>query len=192
MEEIFFRALARSDLPLMHEWLQRPHVRRWWRESRTLEDVERLYGPTIDGEEPTQMFVIEVDGRPVGSIQTYLVSDYPEWIGEEPGVAGVDLFIADEELTGHGLGPRILTEFMRTVVFADPGTTACVAAPDVANAASLRAFEKAGFEPVRKIDGENGPELLLRAEREIVARHRPERNRLHLRLSFRNGADGEE
>ena len=82
----------------------------------------------------------------------------------------IDLFIADEELTGRGLGPRILTEFMRTVVFADPGTTACVAAPDVANAASLRAFEKAGFEPVRRIDGENGPELLLQAERENVLR----------------------
>ena len=114
------------------------------------------------------MFVIEIDGRPVGSIQTYLVSDYPEWIGDEPGVAGVDLFIADEGLTGRGIGPRILVEFMLTVVFVDPATTACVAAPDVANAASLRAFEKAGFRPEREIAGEHGPELLLRAERENV------------------------
>ena len=109
--------------------------------------------------------MIEIDGNPAGSIQAYLVSDYPEWIGPDPGVAGIDLFIADEERTGRGLGPRILTEFVREVVFADPDTTACVAAPDVANAPSLRAFEKAGFRPVREIAGDDGPELLMRLER---------------------------
>ena len=149
----------------MHEWLQREHVRRWWRDARTPDDVAAHYGPAIDGDEPTQMFVIEIDGNPAGSIQACLVSDYPEWIGPDPGVAGIDLFIADEERTGRGLGPRILTEFVREVVFADPDTTACVAAPDVANAASLRAFEKAGFRPVREIAGDDGPELLMRLER---------------------------
>jgi aminoglycoside 6'-N-acetyltransferase len=168
VEEISFRSMVREDLPLMWEWLQREHVHRWWRESRTLEDVEARYGPALDGEEPTRMFVIEIDGRPAGSIQTYLVSDYPEWIGDEPGVAGVDLFIAEEDLTGRGLGPRILTAFMLTIVFADPETTACVAAPDVGNAASLSAFEKAGFVLEREIVGDHGPERLLRAERENV------------------------
>src|SRR5690349_18635881 len=103
MEEISFRPMTRADLPVVHEWLNREHVRRWWRDSRRLEQVEARYGPAIDGDEPTQMFVIEIDGRPAGSIQTYLVSDYPDWIGDEPGVAGVDLFIAEEELTGRGL-----------------------------------------------------------------------------------------
>jgi lysine N-acyltransferase len=109
--------------------------------------------------------VIEIDGQSAGSIQTYLVSDYPEWIGAERGVAGVDLFIADEGLTGRGLGPRILTEFVRTVVFADPVVTSCVASPDVDNAASIRAFEKAGFAPVREILDEGRPGLLMRIER---------------------------
>ena len=165
MNAIAFRPLTREDLPLMTEWLGREHVRRWWRDARTPEAVAAAYGPAIDGSEPTRMFVIEVDGRPAGSIQTYLASDYPEWIGDEPGVAGVDLFIADEALTGRGLGPRILVEFLREVVFADPSTTACAAAPDVANAASIRAFEKAGFTPVHEIPGEHGPELLMRFER---------------------------
>jgi RimJ/RimL family protein N-acetyltransferase len=165
MEEISFRPMTRDDLPLIHEWLQREHVRRWWRESRRLEDVSARYGPSIDGQEPTRMYVIEFDGRPGGSIQTYLVSDYPEWIGDEPGVAGVDLFIADESMTGRGLGPRILTEFVCAAVFADPAVTACVAGVDVDNAASLRAFEKAGFRPVREIIDEGRPELLMRVDR---------------------------
>jgi hypothetical protein len=35
------------------------------------------------------MYVIELDGRAGGMIQTYLASDHPEWIGDEPGVAGL-------------------------------------------------------------------------------------------------------
>jgi RimJ/RimL family protein N-acetyltransferase len=167
-ETITFRPMTRGDLPLMCDWLGREHVRRWWRDARTPEAVEAAYGAAIDGTEPTRMFVIEIGGRAAGSIQTYLVSDYPEWIGDEPGVAGVDLFIGEQGMTGRGLGPRILTEFLRTVVFADPDTTACVAAPEAGNAASLRAFEKAGFRPLREIEGDNGPELLLRAKRENV------------------------
>ena len=157
--------MTRADLPVVHEWLNRDHVSRWWRDSRRLDDVEGRYGPAIDGDEPTRMFVIEIDGRPAGSIQTYLVSDYPDWIGDEPGVAGVDLFIAEEELTGRGLGTRVLAQFVRTVVFADPAVSSCVASPHAENAASIRAFEKAGFRPVREIIEEGGPGLLMSIDR---------------------------
>ena len=165
MEAISFRPMTRADLPIVHEWLNREHVRRWWRDSGRLEHVEARYGPAIDGDEPTQMFVIEIDGRPAGTIQTYLLSDYPDWIGDEPGVAGVDLFIAVEELTGRGLGTRILTGFVRDVVFASPAVTACVASLNVRNHQSRRAFDKAGFSPVREILDEGHLELLMRKER---------------------------
>lgn len=165
MAEISFTSLTRADLPLVAEWLQRDHVRRWWRDRSTLEAVEAQYGPAIDGADPTRMFLIVVDGREAGLIQTYLAADHPDWIGSEPGVAGVDLFIADEDLTGRGLGPRILAEFVSTVVFADPSVTACAASPELGNNVSIRAFEKAGFRRVRELPGEYAPELLMRLER---------------------------
>jgi RimJ/RimL family protein N-acetyltransferase len=165
MESITFRRLAREDFALLHEWLNRDHVRRWWREQPTPEEVEAKYGPRTSRDEKVDVYVIELDGRPEGMIQTYLVSDHPEWIGDEPGVAGVDLFIADEGRTGRGLGPRIVTEFLRSVVFAAPTTTACATSPEVTNTVSIRAFEKAGFARVREIPGEWGPELLMRVER---------------------------
>ena len=67
------------DLSRLHEWLQRPHVRRWWREGETYEEVVEHYLPSIEGREPTQLYLIALEARPVGFIQTYLVSDYPEW-----------------------------------------------------------------------------------------------------------------
>jgi RimJ/RimL family protein N-acetyltransferase len=145
---IGFRTLEEADLRLLHEWLRREHVRRWWDDHSSYEDVAEHYLPAIEGRKPADLYLILLDDRPVGFIQTYLVADYPDFaarVGLGVGVAGVDLFIGEEELTGKGLGSEVLRAFVRDVVFAESGTTACIADPDVRNAASIRAFEKADF-----------------------------------------------
>lgn len=167
---LHFRRLTADDLPLLHEWLQREHVRRWWTDRETYEDVVEHYLPAIDGREPTELYLIVLDGRAVGFIQAYLAADNPEWealVQAEPEVAGVDLFIAEEELTGRGLGTEVLRRFVREIVFAAPATTACLADPDAENTASLRAFEKAGFRRVRDFldPGEGRTHTLMRLDR---------------------------
>lgn len=169
--DVAFRALRADDLPLVHEWLQREHVRRWWGDAyEQLDAVVDHYLPAIDGRDPTDLYAILVDGEPQGLIETYLVADYPEYechVQVGPRVAGVDLFIADAALTGHGLGPRILDEFVRSVVFVRDDVDAVIAAPRCENAASIRAFEKAGFTRVRITTDpeEPGPHQLLRRDR---------------------------
>ena len=149
VSSIEFRPMTADDLPLLHEWLQRPHVSRWWGESRTLEGVVDHYQPAIDGRDPTDHYIAVLDGRPVGMLQTYLVSDYPphaKLMGiDDAATAGADILVGEEELTGQGLGTEILRRFVSEIVFACPETTSCIADPDVANIASVRAFEKAGF-----------------------------------------------
>ncbi len=161
---IGFRPMTAEDLRLLHTWLQREHVKRWWRDTETYEEVVEHYLPGLE-----EHYVIAVDGRPVGMIQTYFVADYPEWqqIVEEggDGVAGVDLLIGEEELTGRGLGPRILEAFLRDVVFRRPDTTACVATVEEANRRSWRAFEKAGFHHVRDVEEDGLPHRLMRIDR---------------------------
>jgi len=146
---IEFRPMVADDLPLLHEWLQRPHVRRWWGEPRTLEGVVEHYQPAIDGREPTDHYLALLDGRPVGMVQTYLVADYPphaELMGVDGrDTAGLDILIGDEALVGRGLGTEILRRFIDDIVFSSPETISCVADPDERNLASIRAFEKAGF-----------------------------------------------
>jgi aminoglycoside 6'-N-acetyltransferase len=162
--DVQFRPLQAADLPLLHVWLQREHVRRWWRDSRTLDETVAHYLPAIRGEEPTDHYVIVVDGRDVGMIETYLVSDHPEWesiveVGQ--GVAGVDLLIGEEDLVGHGLGPAVLRAFARDQVRAP----VVVAAVDQENRRSWRAFEKAGFIYSRDVEEEGRPHRLMRLER---------------------------
>jgi RimJ/RimL family protein N-acetyltransferase len=103
-------------------------------------------------------------------IQTYLVTDYPDFaalIEEGEGTAGLDLFIGNEAQTGKGLGTEMIRRFVEEIVFARPETTACVADPDVKNRASMRAFEKADFRAVREfVDPEDGQvHALVRRER---------------------------
>lgn len=163
---IEFTPLAESDFPLLRDWLGREHVRLWWRDP--IEETVEECLAAIEGREPTDHYLIVLDGRPVGMIQTYAASDYPEWeeivqVGD--GVAGVDLLVGEVELIGGGLGPRVLREFARRVVFTDPGTSACIATVEDANRRSRRAFEKAGFRHVRDVEEEGLPCRLIRLDR---------------------------
>jgi len=157
--------LREEDLPLVRGWLGREHVRRWWRDSVD-EAIDKRRQGIEEGR--TDQYLIVVDARPAGLIQTYLVADSPEWeelVGAEPGLAGVDLLIGEEELVGRGLGREVLRAFAREVVFARPETSACVATVEESNRRSWRAFEKAGFRHVGDIEEEGVPHRLLRLER---------------------------
>jgi aminoglycoside 6'-N-acetyltransferase len=163
---IEFEPLRKDDLPLVREWLGREHVREWWRDR--IEDSMAEYEQSMAGLDPSDHYLILVDGRPVGMIETYLVSDHPEWeaiVQVGKGVAGVDLLIGEQQLTGRGLGPRVLEAFVRDVIFANPATDACIAAVDEDNRRSWRAFEKAGFEYVRDVEEEGRPHRLMRLDR---------------------------
>ena len=168
---IGFRPLTADELPLLYEWLQREHIQRWWTDRETYDEVVQHYLPAIEGSEPTDLYLILSDGLPVGFVQTYRVSDYPEYrdlVAVEEGVAGVDLFVAEPELTGRGFGSEALRRFVSDIVFSDPEIHACVADPDAENIASLRAFEKAGFRVVRRfVDPSDNDKLhaLLRLDR---------------------------
>lgn len=163
-----FRAMELDDLRLMHRWLQRPHVNRWWGRRETYEEVLDRYLPAIDGRDPTDLFLVLLEGREIGFIETYLVEDYPGYatlIGVGDGTAGVDLFIAERSLTGQGIGSEILRRFVSEIVFAKATTRRCVAGPEAANVASMRAFEKAGFHVVREFVEDGRPHVLVQLDR---------------------------
>jgi aminoglycoside 6'-N-acetyltransferase len=162
---IEFRPLREDDLPLVRGWLEREHVRRWWRDPID-EAIDKRRQGIEEGR--TEQYLIVVEGRPAGLIQTYLVADSPDWeeiVGAESGLAGVDLLIGVEELVGRGFGPEVLRAFAREVVFANPETNACVATVEEPNRRSWRAFEKAGFRHIRDVEEDGLPHRLLRLER---------------------------
>ncbi len=153
--------MVADDLRLLHEWTRRPHALRWYGDHGSYEDVVTHYLPAIEGSDPTDHYIVVLDDAPVGMVQTYVVTDHPDYatvIGvEDTETAGVDIIIGEEEVTGKGLGTEVLRRFVDKVVFARPETMRCVADPDVENLASMRAFEKAGFRVVKEfVDPSDG------------------------------------
>jgi aminoglycoside 6'-N-acetyltransferase len=164
---ISFRPLTKEDLPTLRTWLETPHVKEWWRDD--VETSIKEYGKEIEEGSATSFFVIVVDGRSVGMIQSYRVDAYDEY---RAGVriddaAAVDLLIGNTSLTGSGLGPRVLSAFVEQVVkHRYPEARFLVASPSVHNVRSIRAFEKAGFvkKHVAHFPSEPDPEQVMALE----------------------------
>jgi aminoglycoside 6'-N-acetyltransferase len=151
--EIDFRPLAPQDLPAIATWLGREHVARWWQEDADLDAVAERYRPGLVGTDPTDRFVVVVDGRDVGMIQSYRTDDHPDWhatIASSglvlPASAGIDYFIGERDLIGRGVGTEMVSAFTALVFARYPEVACIVVTPQAANAASCRVLEKAGYE----------------------------------------------
>ncbi len=169
--ELGFRLLARADFGDLERWLSAPHVRLWWGEPLDASGLENEFGPCIDGVDPTLVFLTTLAHRPVGMVQTYLLSDNPEYeaaVGVKEA-AGMDLFIGEPALLGLGLGKAIVRSFVHDIGWvAFPGVKRYMAGPSARNLRSRRTFEAAGFVCLRMADvpGEPDPEAVMVLERD--------------------------
>ncbi len=162
--------MREEDLPLARRWLLEPHVRRWWHDDPNERDYPegtiRDWLPRLRGEDATELYVISLDERPIGMIQSYRLQDEPEYVTEigevdEPAIS-VDLFIGLPELIGKGHGPALLRVFVRNAL-RRYDVDYCVIGPARANVAAIRAYEKAGSRYLREYreDDTTDPEHVL-------------------------------
>jgi RimJ/RimL family protein N-acetyltransferase len=162
-----FRPLTRADLPLLHEWLTRPHVAEWWSPPPSREEVEEEFGPLVDEQATTRPYIVWADGTPVGYIQSYVAMGSGEgwWPDErDPGVRGIDQFLAHFDQLGRGLGTAMVQAFVQRL-FTNPRVTRIQTDPSPENGRAIRCYEKAGFHTVREIDTPDGPALFMICDR---------------------------
>jgi aminoglycoside 6'-N-acetyltransferase len=175
---VVLRPMTRDDFPALAIWLRAPHVEPWFPwvhgEATPTEAVEAEYGPCIDGIDPTELFVIETEGRPVGFMQRYRISDNPSWAaalsaasessgaagessaaaGESSGAAvpaptgaavGFDYAIGVLDATGRGVGTEAIRQLLADTFGRYPDVDRVIVAMQQANRASWRALERVGF-----------------------------------------------
>jgi aminoglycoside 6'-N-acetyltransferase len=149
---ISFVPLTRSDFDLVTRWLAEPAIERWWHDDSSPAGIEAQYGPSIDGLDPTQVFIAWLDDQALGLIQRYRVDDEPEFGAElkaacdiPPGALSIDYFVADPARRGRGLGSHMIAALVADAWSAYPDAPAVIVPIAAANRRSRRALERAGF-----------------------------------------------
>jgi aminoglycoside 6'-N-acetyltransferase len=126
------RPLAAGDEAELLRIHSIPEVARWW-------DEPEPGFPFSDDPESTRL-VIEVDGRVAGMIQ-YAEEPTPKYRH-----ASIDLFL-DPSFWNRGHGTEAVRRVVRLLID-ERGHHRITIDPAAANAAAIRAYEKAGFRPV--------------------------------------------
>jgi RimJ/RimL family protein N-acetyltransferase len=139
-------------------------VREWWGAPPTLEELRGEYAPLLGGDGPHRAYLALRDGAPFGFVQSYTPAachDDGYWLDEhDPGVRGVDQFLASADDLGRGLGTAMVRAFTDRLL-AEPGVTRVQTDPAPHNARAVRCYEKAGFRAAGEVDTPDGRALLM-------------------------------
>lgn len=162
-KDLGFRPLRTDDLPMLREWLGRPHVAEWWGAAPTQAEVEDDYAPMLAPDATDRGYIVLWDGEPVGFIQSYVVMGSGDgwWMDErDPGARGIDQFLAHADQLNRGLGSAMIRTFVDRL-FLDPAVTRVQSDPSPRNLRAIRCSLKAGFHEHGEITTPDGPALLL-------------------------------
>ena len=162
-----FQKLSEADLPLLAESLARPHVAAWWHGCESLEEVRAEFLPLLADDSSVIPYLAYYDDVAVGYFQSYVaIAAGDGWWPDErdPGVRGIDQFLADGERLGQGIGTQMVRDFA-LFLFRDPSVTRIQADPAPTNARAIRCYEKAGFRRAGLVTTPDGPAMLMTMER---------------------------
>jgi len=162
--------MTEQDLPLLHEWLQQPHIVEWWggeAKRPTFAQTRALYLPSLLAAERVTPYIAMLDDEPIGYAQSYVALGAGDgWWEEEtdPGVRGIDQSLGRPELLGRGFGTQLVTALVERL-FADPAVSRIQTDPSPANLRAIRCYEKAGFRRLRTIVTPDGPAAYMVRDR---------------------------
>lgn len=164
------RMMTEADLPLLHDWLNRPHIKVWWGEDApSLEEVLHDYAPrrmALDHETP---YIALLGDRPIGFAQSYVALGCGDGWWEDvtdPGLRGIDQFIGEAGLLNQGLGTRMVRALAERL-FEDPAVTRIQTDPSPNNPRAIRCYEKAGFRRAGNIITPDGPAVYMLLDRPL-------------------------
>ena len=166
--EFSFRLMTESDLPMLHNWLNRPHIVEWWGgEEPSMEAVYEEYLPHLRGKTNVTPYIAMLGALPIGYAQSYVAMGSGDgwWENEtDPGVRGIDQSISEPDLLGRGIG-TILVRTLVNQLFQDPSVTKVQTDPSPKNLRAIRCYQKAGFRIVENIITPDGPAVYMVQER---------------------------
>ncbi len=141
-----FKELVESDLPLIKDWLQQPHISKWF---DTNEWINEIFSNMIS--DWVWYFQAELDSIPVGFTQYYNTSKAPKgsWSSQQAGTIGIDFFIGNPSFLGKGYGILLVNNFVEFVI-KNANPKRIIADPDKDNIKSQHILKRCGFRLEKK------------------------------------------
>lgn len=179
---VTLRLLTTEDLPMLHEWLNRPHIVEWWggeAERPTFADVVQHYTPRIHAEEAVTPYIALLGEEPIGYAQSYVALGSGDgwWEDEtDPGVRGIDQSLANPMQLNKGLGTKLVRALVERL-FADPAVTKIQTDPAPNNHRAIRCYEKVGFVQEKIITTPDGSAVYMVLTRQAFERGRQQHAR---------------
>lgn len=158
LPNVAFLPLGPTHLPLLHAWLQQPHVREFWDDGdRTPEQVQRHY---FRAGRTTLPFVIAANEQLAGYIQAYPVppdSEYAAWRAPTGETWGIDLFIGEPAWLRRGLAVPLVLAFLQELRGLRPRLARVLIDPETRNVRARHVYARAGFAEV----GRRGQQVMM-------------------------------
>ena len=188
LPRVELRPLRREDFPLLSRWLAEPLVARWWNDDASPDAVEADFGPVVDGEDPTAVYLAEHQGWVFGLVQVFRLDDEPEYAAElstvcpvPAGALSLDYLVGEPDARGRGLGTAMIAAAVARGFADHPDAGEVLVPVSAANEASWRALERAGgtryavgeLEPDNPVDSRD--HVVHRFVRPTADSHRPPR-----------------
>jgi AacA4 family aminoglycoside N(6')-acetyltransferase len=164
------RLMTQQDLPMLHDWLNRPHIVQWWGGESArpgLDEVYAAYAPDILSKQGVTPYIVMLGPAPIGYAQSYVAMGSGDgWWQDvtDSGVRGIDQSIAEPGLLDKGLGTAMVRALVDRL-FRDPAVTKVQTDPSPDNLRAIRCYQKAGFRIVRHITTPDGPAVYMLRER---------------------------
>ncbi len=166
-----FDPLTQQHLPMLREWLLRPHVAQWWGDAESIAELHSDYILAAGEPNATRAYIAKLGAEPIGFIQSYVVmgSGGGWWEDEtDPGARGIDQFLCEARQLNQGIGRRMIRAFVSRL-FGDAGVSVIQTDPDPTNLRAVRCYAAAGFRAVTPVITPDGPALLMRCTRQSLA-----------------------
>lgn len=164
MTKITFKSLSVSDLDLLYQWFQVPHVKQWYARgtSYSREMINEKYHKRINDPDIPN-YIIYLDHQPIGYIQFYKVSkSLPDGVNDYQHelfskydankMIGIDMFIGETDYLGKHIASRALSEFI-SLYLQDYETI--IVDPLKTNRHAIAFFTRNKFKKFQLNEGEN-------------------------------------
>jgi AacA4 family aminoglycoside N(6')-acetyltransferase len=172
---VTLRLMTEHDLPMLYDWLNRPHIVEWWGgdEGRpSIDEVLEQYQPRVLAEASVTPYIAMLGEQPIGYAQSYVALGSGDgwWENEaDPGVRGIDQSLANPAQLNKGLGTNLVRALVERL-FSDPLVTKVQTDPAPNNYRAIRCYEKAGFVQHKVITTPDGPAVYMVQTRQAFER----------------------